>query len=55
MSSNEEELLVAIPADTPDGHGGTGGGTVTSPDIDSTTPQEPLPADPPDGTGGTET
>jgi hypothetical protein len=50
MSERENELLAA-PADTPEGHGGT----KSALDVDNTNPQEsPLPADPPDGGGGTE-
>lgn len=49
MSDKDNELLAA-PADTPEGHGGTKGAF----DADNNpNPQQPLPADPPDGGGGT--
>lgn len=50
MSDKDNELLAA-PADTPEGHGGTKAAL----DMDtSNDPQQPRPADPPDGGGGTE-
>lgn len=50
MSEKDNELLAA-PADTPEGHGGT----KSALDVDTTTTeQQPLPADPPDGGGGSD-
>lgn len=50
MSERDNEILAA-PADTPEGHGGT----KSVVNVDSTNSEEtPLPADPPEGGGGTE-
>ena len=50
MSDKDNEMLAA-PADTPEGHGGSGGNAASF-DVDSTNPEKPVPADPPDGGGG---